>query len=54
VEAGALTPSAATSPASIVECAPMTSATRGDAEALLTGLRSDAHYLALAVYGDGG
>ena len=34
----------------------MTSATRGEAEALLTGfLRGDAHYLASsAVYGDGG
>jgi ribosomal protein S18 acetylase RimI-like enzyme len=53
---GALTPSAAKSPATIVECAPMSSATRGDAEALLAGfLRSDAHYLASsAVYGDGG
>ena len=39
-----------------VECAPMTSATRGEAEALLAGfLRGDAHYLASsAAYGDGG
>jgi RimJ/RimL family protein N-acetyltransferase len=39
-----------------VECAPMTSATRTEAEALLAGfLRGDAHYLASsAAYGDGG
>ena len=39
-----------------IACAPMTAATRGEAEALLASfLRGDAHYLASsAAYGDGG
>jgi ribosomal protein S18 acetylase RimI-like enzyme len=40
----------------VIACAPMTAATRADAQALLGGfLRADAHYLASsAAYGDGG
>jgi len=43
-------------PASAIRCAPMTAATRRDAEALLAEfLRGDGHYLASSpVYGDGG
>ena len=45
-----------TEAATRIDCAPMTAATRGDAEALLGAfLRADTHYLASsATYGDGG
>ena len=50
------TPSLASGDAAAIVCAPMTSATRAAAEALLAQfLRGDAHYLASsAAYGDGG
>jgi GNAT superfamily N-acetyltransferase len=53
---GMLTTRAAGRRTVAIDCAPMTAATRGDAEELLASfLRSDAHYLASsAAYGDGG
>ncbi len=55
MSAGMLRAETAAATASLV-CAPMTAATRADAEALLANfLRRDAHYLASsAAYGDGG